>query len=234
MTCSKDDISTCCGLCDYNPVVVIATHERKEITTRNINSLKRQSFIPKIVVVCTNTDELEYYKGLKVTVIHSPNRPLGNKWQNGVNAAIKMEADPLIILGSDDILINGYIKMVLDKMREGYDFVGMTHWYTYDLRDTYHCQYTNSNVDFPIGSGRAYSKKALLEIRKIFDTDAERKLDDVGFRRVCEYNMKSHLFRDPYILAVKGNWEQMNPISGYLHSRNINAVIGKYDLSEFT
>ena len=115
MKCSKDDSADCCGLCDYTPVVVIATHERKELTTKNINELLLMTPKPKIVIVCSSQDELEYYKELGVNVVHYPNRPLGAKWQAGVNVAAKLGANPLIILGSDDFINNDYLKFALQK-----------------------------------------------------------------------------------------------------------------------
>ena len=225
MNCPKDDSADCCGVCHYNPVVVIATHERLEITTRNINSLKFQFPQPKIVVVCSNDQEREYYKKLDVTVVIEGNVPLGRKWQAGVHEAHKMDADPLIILGSDDILINGFIKMALQKINEGFDFVGATHWITYDNKNIFHCQYQNNNKDFPIGSGKVYSKKILEKIGyKVFDVTGNRKLDDLGHSMMKKNSANIYLFREPVVLAVKGNWKCMNTARDYTRSPNISAI----------
>lgn len=231
MICGKDDSGTCCGLCHYTPVVVIATHQRKEITTKNIELLKRQTFIPKIVIVCSDKEEFNYYKQLDVSVILEPNRPLGRKWQVGVNAAVKMGANPLVILGSDDLLHYDYIKKGLAKLHDGFDFVGTITWYSLDVknRNLYHCYYRGINSEFPIGSGKMYSKTLLDKIRnKIFDTSADRKLDDQGHRLIKQNNAKIHLFKEPYILAVKGRWNELNPIEAYLKSPNIKST--KVDL----
>jgi glycosyltransferase involved in cell wall biosynthesis len=202
MNCSKDDSGTCCGMC-YNVSVVIATHERKEITTRNIESLKLQTPKPRIIIVCSLHEEFEYYKTLGVTVILEPNRPLGRKWQCGVNVAKNMNSDVLIILGSDDILHKDYIKNAIGLIHKGYEFVGTTHWYMEDKNSQlFHCQYINQNKDFPIGSGKVYTKALLDRFNwKVFDVKADRKLDDQGHRMLG--NAKIHLIREPMILAVK-------------------------------
>jgi len=237
MNCGKDDSGTCCGLCDFNPVVVIATHERVDITTKNINSLKLQHPTPKIVIVCSTQEELEYYKTLGVSVALEPNRPLGRKWQCGVNIARNLDANPLIIAGSDDILSKTFLRDSLRKILEGYELIGSTSWYTWDVKKDmyYYCRYQAANVDYPIGSGRVYSKELLKRINyKVFDTSADRKLDDQGNRIAVSNNAKIYLFREPEILAVKGRWVQMNSADDYLRSPNIKAQsVRKEDIINF-
>lgn len=231
MICGKDDAADCCGLCDYNPFVVIATHERTEITTENIRLLKLQSFVPKIVLVCSLQEEFEYYKTLGVTAILEPNNPLGRKWQVGVSVAYKMGANPLIILGSDDILSKNYIRDSLRKLKEGFHFVGCTSWYSYDTKrnQTYKSEYSNLNKDFPLGSGKVYSRLILDSCKaKLFDVSANSKLDDMGHKQTIKHN--SFLFRTPEILAVKGRWKQLNPIEKYMSSRNIKTSVVRVDL----
>jgi hypothetical protein len=225
MNCGIDDSGDCCGKCDYNPIVLIATHERKEITTKNIELLKRQTRVPKIVLVVSNNDEIEYYKELGVTVIHHRNIPLGAKWQAGVNAAAKMNPDPLIILGSDDLLINNYVDMVLDKINEGYDFIGSDAWFTLNVNTgaVYQNSYTNRNQNRPIGSGKAMTLKFLNAINwKVFDASAMKGLDDRSFIQANNIKAKTFIIKTPEILAVKGKWATMNPAEAYLKSPNIN------------
>ncbi len=237
MTCPQDDSGTCCGLCDMNVVVVIATHDRKDITTRNIKSLQLQKPQPKIVIVCSSLEELEYYKAMGVTVVHHANTPLGAKWQAGVNVAAKMKLDALVILGSDDILSKNYLVNALSKIKQGFDFVGCTHWYVHDVRNEeyLHCKYINLNEDFPIGSGKVYSAGILERIRyKLFDTMANRKLDDVGHKKIQNQNAKIFLFRTPEIMAYKGRWHMMNPTQAYKTSRNVSCTkIGKELINNF-
>ena len=233
MNCHKDDLGTCCEKCDYNPIVLIATHERKEITTKNIQLLKRQTRVPKIVLVVSNIDEIEYYKSLAVTVIHHVNLPLGAKWQAGVNAVAKMNPNPLIIVGSDDILIYNYVDMVLDKMKEGYDFIGTDAWYTFNVESgkLYDNKYINRNENRPIGSGKAMSLKFLNDIRwKVFDATKAKGLDDRSYMQAQNIRAKSFIIKTPEILAVKGRWATLNPTEKYLTSPNINVRKANMDI----
>jgi hypothetical protein len=226
MNCPKDDSGDCCGLCDKKIFVVIATHERTAITTRNIESLKLQTPQPKIIIVCSDRNEFEYYKTLGVTVVMEPNRPLGRKWQCGVNVAKNMYADVVVILGSDDLLHKNYLREALSKITLGYELIGTTHWYMQDKNyNYYHCKYTNQNENFPIGSGKVYTKSLLDRINwKVFDTRADRRLDDQGFRLSNANAAKVYLIKKPMVMAVKGNWTQMNPPQAYKSSRNISCI----------
>lgn len=227
MICSKDDSGTTCENCTcmFNPVVLIATHERIEITTKNIELLKKQSAVPKIIVVCSLMEELIYYKTLQVNVVLVNNSPLGTKWQSGVNLAKNMAANPLIILGSDDILIEGFIERVLLKMKEGFEYIGLTTWFTYDNinNELFLSSYQGPNKDYPIGSGKVYSKILLDRFNwKVFNTKDNRRLDDQG-NRMAEINgAKIFIIREPGVLAVKGNWVQLNPLRAYHTSPNIS------------
>lgn len=237
MICAKDDSGTPCPdcICMYNPVVLIATHDRMEITTKNIELLKQQSAVPKIIVVCSYMEELIYYKTLQVNVILSDNSPLGRKWQAGVNLAKNMGANPLIILGSDDILIQGFIESALRKLKEGYEYLGLTSWLTFDGKELYLSSYCGPNVDYPIGSGKVYSKDLLDRFNwKLFNTKDNRKLDDQGNRMATINGAKTFLIREPGVLAVKGNWIQLNTAYDYKRSPNIRMERVELDeLSKF-
>ncbi len=228
VNCANDDLSSCCGgICHFNPVVVIATNNRIEITTKNISLLK--AF--KIVVVVSNYGEEEYFKSLGVYVVMTQNNPLGAKWQSGVNKARELEANPLIILGSDDFLSINYRTDTLQLHLKGFTFVGMTKWVSYDAvnGDIWNTEYTNFNKNFPIGSGRSYTKSLLDQINwKIFDVRKNRLLDDLGYNQARNYG-KIKLIDTAEVLAVKGKWECLNPMRAYLTSKNIKAE--KTDLS---
>lgn len=204
------------------PVVLIATHNRFKITCKNIESLLKQTVVPKIVVVTSDPEESVYFinaYGIE-SLVHK-NEPLGAKWQSGVR-----DANPLIIVGSDDILSPTYVEQVCNKIKEGFDFVGTTAWYSYDecRNKIYDTVYTNRNQDLPIGSGRAYSSLLLHKMKfRLFDTHLASKLDDFGYSLAVRNRAKCYIIRSPEILAVKGAWQQLNPIHRYLTSKNIQA-----------
>jgi hypothetical protein len=106
-----------------NPVVLIATHNRVEITKRNIETLQAQTIKPKIVLIVSSIQDYEAFKDMDISLIRTPNNPLGFKWQTGVQFAMKLKPDLLIITGSDDILGKTYIEKACLHVSNGVDLL---------------------------------------------------------------------------------------------------------------
>jgi hypothetical protein len=202
-----------------NPIVLIATHERQEITLQNIRTLKEQSLVPKIVLVTSCEEEFLFYSQVPdIFVLHSLNEPLGSKWQAGVDFSRTLKPDPLIITGSDDILARDFISLATDFVSAGGDFLGLQQWYILDprIQHLFLFQYTPEQ---PLGGGRVYSATFLEKINyQLFDTSAKKWLDDHGWNLAQSQNKR--ICQAPYILAVKGRWPVMNPLQKTLRHRN--------------
>lgn len=224
--CAKDDGGTCCGMCGYTPVVVMATYKRIAITSYNIRTLISYQ-IPNLKIVLSASDgEVSYYQSHfpEIKVVDTLNNPLGLKWQRGVEEARRLGANPLVILGSDDILIKDYFERGLRLLTAGHDFVGSNTWFMYDddTEKTYLCSYRGRVADRSLGAGRMISKQLLEEMRGVvFDISAERKLDDKAeFKRTP----KSIVINEPCVLSIKGKWNQMNPLSKIMNSMTVEVI----------
>lgn len=200
-----------------NPVVLIATHQRLEITRKNIESLLRQSVVPKVVLCCTDPKEAKFFKDTfpSIQVLSGvSNNPLGRKWQSGVDQCLN--ADPLIITGSDDILGPGFIKKACQLVEEGNHFVGLQRFWQHHRGTAYFCEYLAHQ---PIGGGRIYSGAMLKAIKhKLFDPTKERHLDDFGWNKVRTSGLKCKWVRNTeaeglHIHAIKGDWICKNPFN---------------------
>lgn len=219
-----------------NPVVLIATHNRLEITSKSIENLMMQSVQPKIVLVVSDQKEWDYYaKRFPVELVNAPNNPLGAKWQAGVALAKTLNPNPLIICGSDDILGIDFIENACALIKSGYDFVGLSRWHVYHQGMLYTYDY---NASIPLGGGRCYGARALNEIRwKLFDTSKERHLDDDGWKRVNSTILRRIIVRDVEkeglnIISIKGNWSMMNPFEKFKTSQNVKLISKSRDKSE--
>lgn len=192
------------------PIVVIATHNRLEITSFNIESLLKQSVVPGIVLVVSNLQEKVYYqRKFPIQLVTFPNVPLGGKWQAGVKAAFEMGADPLIILGSDDILSDGYIAYACDLVSRGYDMVGAKYWYIHYKRKAFYCEYLAKQS---LGGGRIYSQRALKKINaEVFNPKINRHLDDYIMKRTQGTGIIPYTDPSLVLHAVKGDWPVLNP-----------------------
>ncbi len=201
-----------------NPIVLIASHERIDITTRNIESLLRQSIKPQIVISLSDNNEHEYFSdtfGTLINIIRTENNPLGKKWQDGVTEFCTY-ANPLIITGSDDILGDGFIKRACELVEQGNHFIGLQRFWQHHKGRAYLCDYLPHQ---PIGGGRIYSGEMLKKINyQVFDPTKDKHLDDLGFANVKLSGLKVKWIRDTEkegleVHAIKGDWPVMNPFT---------------------
>lgn len=184
------------------PFVIIPTHQRIEITTINLKLLLLQEF--NVIIIVSSHDERKHYSRLGANVVMMGNKPLGAKWQAGVNQARKLNAETIIILGSDDLLCKDF----KEKYCNTHDlFTGFKKWYISHGNELYLIRYL---INQPIGGGRIYKRELLDRIDwKLFDTGRNKLLDDYGWRQAkgC-----AKLIYEPEILAVKGGWPVLNPV----------------------
>lgn len=202
------------------PTVLIASHARLEITKRNIESILRQS--AQVVLVVTDEFERDCYKrhfsGKAIEVINYPNKPLGAKWQRGIEYVTHMKAGPLIITGSDDVLGDDFIKNACRLVEQGNHFIGLRRWWQHKEGRGYYCDYLAKNGQ-PIGGGRVYSDEMLRAINyQVFDITADKHLDDLGWNNARKTKLKCLILDEPEreglsIHAIKGDWHVMNPFT---------------------
>jgi hypothetical protein len=210
-----------------NPYVLIATHQRLSITKKNIECILAQNC--GVILVVSDKGEYDLFRQLfpTISVVNYPNIPLGAKWQVGVKMAQALNADPLIINGSDDILAPAFFTRADEMLRNGYHFVGLCSWYVYDMKYVYLFDYL---APMPLGGGRVYSAELLESIEyKVFDTARDRHLDDLGYHNMKVSLMRHTLLKEPLVLSVKGDWEVMNPVNKMFRSPNVKQIESYYD-----
>ena len=212
------------------PVVVIATHHREEITCRNIDLLLKQSVVPQIVLVCSEMTEEDlfngYYDGVpEVNVIYAPNKPLGKKWQSGVDKAKQLGYAPVIIIGSDDLFGKDFIQNICN-LNTHFDFVGLNQWFIHDEPNGRLFKMEYAKKDFPLGGGKIFSKRLLEKMNyKLFDVTRDRLLDDDSWKQVQVSGLRHIIINDCEgfglnIVSVKGNWQTMNTAEAILKSKS--------------
>lgn len=209
-----------------NPVVVICTHARYEITCKNIRTLLNQTRPPKIVLVVSDPGEqIDYCHGFpELTVIRHLNIPLGSKWHAGVMQAVKMGADPLIITGSDDILCRTFVEYTCDAIKAmKLDFIGLRAYWVHYKGKAHFIEYKPL---MPIGGGRVYSAHCLKRINyEIFNTSLNRHLDDLGWKKLQGITFNKWIVTDEpgvAIHAIKGDWVMKNPFNP--HHPNVKII----------
>jgi len=212
---------------------VIASHGRLGILKQNIKHLLNYGDI-FLTVSYEEDDRFIYHNFIneiddpfpKLHYSTGPNNPLGNKWQRCVDMARSVNPSLLITCGSDDFISTDYIENAMKILDKGYDFVGANYWYMTDGRSHYKAKYRHRQ-DFPAGSGRVFTKKCLDAINwEVFDRKKDRLLDDKALEQIKKAKIKTYISQEPEkdglrILAVKGNWDCLNPMQKFLTSKTV-------------
>lgn len=226
------------------PVVLICSHERKEITTENIKSLLHQSVRPKIMLVVSDPAERTYYRSIRcechlckdidwnsdIIVGLHPNKPLGAKFQFGVRACKGFNPDLLIITGSDDILGRNFVKNACQQVFDGADFVGLKQWFIFHEEVLHLYEY---KAMIPLGT-RVYSRTMLKQVNwNLFDVTRDRLLDDKGYFAARQSTLKMVMIADVMgaglnVVSIKGAWPMLNPYEKMKHSPNCKLLKSGY------
>jgi hypothetical protein len=208
---------------------VMASHGRVNLVKQNINNILSMG---DLYLAITEKSEAEQYSksesvtGNQLHIETVPNNPLGNKWQHSVDMARKSNPDYLVTCGSDDFLSTDYVENAIKIIEQGHDFVGVNGWYMSDGKKFWKTKYRHLR-DFPAGSGRVLTKKALDLINwQMYDRKLDRLLDDKLRNQVQKHKIKTFISQDPdkeglRILAVKGKWDVLNPLEKFLMAPTI-------------
>lgn len=210
-----------------NPIILIAMFGRRRLVEINLRLLAEQKC--QIVVVASLQEDFAFLRSLKIPhlqIVPAPNNPLGAKWQVGVEQCRVLKADPLIILGSDDYLSADFVSRAC-QLSTAFDFVCFNTWSIYEAQTgkayqlTYNKKMANGGR-FPLGSGRSYSGRFLdRKYWQLFDPSLNRLLDDFSWNSVKAPDVILFNPAGMSLLAIKGNWEQFNPLDKILSSPNI-------------
>ena len=206
--------------------IVIASDGRMNIVLQNLAHLTTMG---EVFMTVSRREEQETIrtKFREVNVEVVPNIPLGRKWQMALDMARKKNPEIVVICGSDDILCNEYIANACKFLDKGFHFIGTSAWFMTDGKTHYSTKYKVMR-EFPAGSGRVMTHKCLEMINwNVFDTTANRRLDDKLLSMISTRGIKKYVSQEPEkdglnVLALKGQWIQLNPINKFLNVPSID------------
>ncbi len=118
--------------------------------------------------------------------VQAPNQPLGAKW-NAIAAKALLDADYLLILGSDDFCSPGLLDCYCTQLGYGVEYVGPEGCYFHDLAECQTVRFPGYGPDHPrhgepIGAGRLIA--AHLITTDPWDADLDCGLDASMTRRL--------------------------------------------------
>ena len=162
----------------------------------------------QLLAVCSSVTHADMAKQYGHQSILYSNRPLGKKWNVGLNYARQLDWDNLLILGSDDFMT--YNK---DYLNSKADLTGIKDFYLYDTRTKQAAHFTGYKglrENESIGAGRLLSRDLIErsdytlwnnERNKGLDYSMMNTLNKAGYKADVR-TMKEHGVK---LLDVKSN-----------------------------
>ena len=130
--------------------------------------------------------------------IESPNQPLSNKWQSGIDFIKDFEWDYVLMLGSDDVICSNLLKTYTPAMEEGFDLIGLLDCYFIDSRDlrvSYWRGYTNHRRGESIGMARLLSRDLLMRLDwKVWQDGLKKGLDSSMMKNINRLQHSEKMF----------------------------------------
>ena len=117
-----------------------------------------------------------------INFVYSENKPLGRKWNNGLQLALNHSWDYLMIMGDDDIISPESWKHYLPLMEKREDYFGFTKIYFHETATgkTYihDIRKKGNPKNYLVGCGRMISRKAIERLpHSLWKDDANMAMD---------------------------------------------------------
>ena len=168
---------------DY--IIMIPVWKRRLILEKVLSNLNKKK---KILLLVSTLDDYNYAKENNYSFLLSSNHPLGRKLNNGIHYieyVSKIKYKYLMVLGSDDIISDEYIKECIDQLRcTSTDIIGSEQQILInDDKLLYRKYYNHYNKTF--GSGRIYTKNAIKMLNyKLCDDNLSKGIDKNITKRI--------------------------------------------------
>lgn len=143
----------------------LAVWKRPEITElcfMGLQRLMKRGSVQALAVISEDS-MIPLCKKYGINFIMHENEPLGKKKNAGLNAAMKMDFDYLIELGSDDVILDDIFEVYKPLMDRGEDFFGSNRLLFVDTSTATCRDYIAEEAQYGYGwgLGRVMSKKML-------------------------------------------------------------------------
>jgi hypothetical protein len=138
--------------------ILTCFYKRPEVTRIFLEGIRRlqSEFNISYTFVCSLQEDIDLIESEGFKTYLFANEPLSNKWNFGLNTAMRTDFDELLILGSDDLISNEGVKLLLNCPRS---YRGFGDIYFYHIRTKEFGYFSQS--ERLIGAGRMIRKDAL-------------------------------------------------------------------------
>ena len=195
-------------------ICFIPVYQRHHILKKTINSVKRQTHKTDILCVVSNEADETFCQSMGVKTVFVENRPLGRKFQMGLEFCKIFYPDKVLLLGSDDFLMEDYVEKMVNY--EG-DLIGRNQWYLYGTAEK---TLYSTTYERTIGAGRIFGYEILNKLNwKLFPTNRNQTLDLHSARNIINAKGKINVIKDvkTAIISYKDTENKVKMINSLAH-----------------
>lgn len=160
--------------------------ELADIVFSNIAHLRKQ--VADVIDILPVTAGSEGEKSRTVALRHGfayiecPNSPLGAKWNASLSLLKNQDIDGIVIVGSDDLMNEAYLRFVASTYQQGFRFFGVDYFYCLDRFSGRMFRWMSyppgTRHDEPIGLGRFIHRDYIERVEwQLWEDDKEKGLD---------------------------------------------------------
>jgi len=178
--------------------ILTALWKRRELSRIVLSHYKEMAenlhpeFDVEIVAVGSTAESKGLVEELGIEYVEYPNSPLSCKWDAGLKHCSILDPDVVIIVGSDDLISEGALTGLCERISEGRMMVGLKDMFMLDVKGktvNYWSGYGIEEREYEtIGMGRCYSRKLLDKLNFSFwgGHEVDRGLDHVVTSKISE------------------------------------------------
>lgn len=210
-------------------VCLIGVWGRLDLVKINIDLLKKQTKKCKILLIVSCPKDKIFAIKNKVDWVYTCNKPLGKKWQIGLDECKKYNPNAILINGSDDLLSLNWVETCYNYInKQNYDIVGKSNWYVLDLINKVPYRFKYKNDRLLLGAGRMISRNILDEINwSLFPLNKNRGLDSYCNKILNQHNATRLVLQmnKIFVISLKGKYDTLNSLEQLLLANNKISLI---------
>jgi len=209
--------------------IVVTSSGRKKIVVEVLRYLKRQTIPIDLLLVSDDPHDVSIAKQFKCNFLQYKNKPVGEKWQAGVNyVREKFHPDAVMVCASKNWLTSNWCEVSMKYIEEGYDMVGKRLHHMCRLVPKKKIVFITRQGYHIVGSGRVYSKSILDKIDwKLFPVHRNSGLDGSCEAKILNLKAKfKHLddVLDMQIVGVRSIWPSITSWKRILRATNVKTL----------
>jgi hypothetical protein len=195
--CERDDLGSCCGMCNYKVIACIPVFGRLPLLRYTIERLYKRNGVYKVICSGDNTNDRALCESLGAAWVHHRNRPLGQKWNAAFQEAKQFNPDSCLFVGSSDWLSDNWLKE-MRPYSDKYDIIGTSGCHFIHLstqkRLCYWPGYIGHRENESIGIGRMINSNMLDKMQwQPFNNELNESLDYSMMQKCSKLAGNSHL-----------------------------------------